>query len=144
MKPLILLTLLALAACSSPFHKLAKHTEFGSEDGYVRVSNPAANIKSLTFGDFEFASNLSEYKSLTGSKPPFRDILLYAATRSPEYEYFILLNPKSNRFDEDKYSIRDTDIDGNNVVIVISRHAPVNDITFIKMNVKELPPAGLR
>lgn len=138
MKPLILLILLALAACSSPFHKLAKHTEFGSEDGYVRVSNPAANIKSLTFGDFMFATNTREYRSLTDTKPPFRDILLYAQTSEPEYEYFILLNPRSTAINEEKYSLREIQIGENIVTVAVSRHAPVNDITFIKYNVKPL------
>lgn len=131
-----LLTLLALAACSSPFHELAKHNEFGSEDGYVRVSNTGAGLKSLTFGDFDFASSPSEYKVLTGKKPPFRDILLYAVTREPEYEYFILLNPKRSPVDGEQYSTREVQIGENTVNVAISRHAPVNDITFIKYNVK--------
>lgn len=136
MKPLLLLAIIALAACSSPFHKLAKQTEIGSEAGYVSVSNPAANIKSLTFGDFEFATNTREYRSLTDTKPPFRDILLYAQTSEPEYEYFILLNPRSTAINEEKYSLREIQIGENIVTVAVSRHAPVNDITFIKYNVK--------
>jgi hypothetical protein len=142
MKPrFLLLTItafLTLTACSSPFHKLAKNTEFGSEEGYVRVSNPAANIKSLTFGDFEFATSSREYRSLTGIKPPFKDILLYAVTREPEYEYFILLNPRSAAVNEEKFSLREIQIGENIVTVAVSRHAPVNDITFIKYNVKPL------
>lgn len=136
MKPLLLLTVIALAACSSPFHKLAKQTEIGSEAGYVSVSNPAANIKSLTFGDFEFATSSHEYRSLTGTKPPFRGILLYALTREPEYEYFILLNPRFAVINEEKYSLREIQIGENIVSVAVSLHAPVNDITFIKYNVK--------
>lgn len=138
MKPLLLLTVIALAACSSPFHKLAKQTEIGSEAGYVSVSNPAANIKSLTFGDFEFATSSREYRSLTGTKPPFRGILLYAQTSEPEYEYFILLNLRSTAINEEKYSLREIQIGENIVTVAVSRHAPVNDITFIKYNVKPL------
>ncbi len=138
MRYLLLTLLLAITACSSPFHKLAKHTEFGSEGGYVSVINPVAGLKSLTFGDFEFATSSREYRSLTGTKPPFRDILFYAVTREPEYEYYVLVNPRSRQFDEGSYSIRDTQIGGKNVVVVISRHAPVNDITFIKFNVSEV------
>src|SRR5690606_16346161 len=87
-------------------------------------------------GDFEFATNTREYRSLTDTKPPFRDILLYAQTSEPEYEYFILLNPRSTAINEEKYSLREIQIGENIVTVAVSRHAPVNDITFIKYNVK--------
>jgi hypothetical protein len=59
-------------------------------------------------------------------------------TREPEYEYFIFLNPRSAAVNEEKFSLREIQIGENIVTVAVSRHAPVNDITFIKYNVKPL------
>lgn len=131
--PLLLLTIL-LSSCSS-FSKLAEHTEIKQEGVYVKVANDKANFSSLTFGDFTFALSCKEYRKLNaGARPPFNNILIYAKTDKPEYEYFILQNKKRKWFDTEKYFAKDTLIHSTYFTLLISKQAPEKDIRFISEN----------
>lgn len=127
-------SLLIFSSCSS-FSKLSKDTKFGFGDEYPTVYNTTVGIKTLTFGDFKYALNSKEYKKLNKQNPEFKDILFYAKTPDPAYEYYVLLNPKDKNFDHQKYSIKDTLMNGKNIVLLISNKAPSRDIEFIQRHI---------
>jgi hypothetical protein len=135
MNKIILLFVVVFLTNCSPFHKLANKTQFGSENGYKKVYNSAAKLKSLTFGDFSFATNNKQYKSLTQQKTAMKDILFYGITTKPNYEYYVLLNPKSRKFDVEKFVIKDTMISKHTIVVLISKNAPARDIKFLTENI---------
>lgn len=125
-----ILLLLVVSSCGH-FHPLATKTDIGSKDGFTNLINPIANIESSTFGDFQFAFNQRQFKKLTGEKTDWKDILFYAKTEKPDYEYFVLLNPQKKDWDTEKWTIKDTVIADNNWVICISKNAPLTDKIFI-------------
>jgi len=132
-KSFAILLLTLLASCS-PFHKFSKHTIYESKDGYVNVSNSKAKFTSKTFGDIKFAGSKKEFCELNGNrKAKFKNILFYGKASEPEYEYYVLINAKSNmkpiRFFE-----KDTTISGNRIILLVSDKAPKNDIEFISNN----------
>lgn len=118
-----------LSSCS-PYSKLSKHNKFDLDDSFVVCTNELVNLQSSTFGDFKFASNLKEFKKVNANKKPgFKNVLLYAKTNNPEYEYYLLLNenPKNNP----DFIYRAIAIDNNRITLVISKSAPVEDIEII-------------
>lgn len=134
---LILVSFLFFVLSCSPFSNLSKKTYLGNERGYQSVYNSDAKFNSLTFGDFKFAFNNKEYKKLKKQNTKIKDILFYARTTDPAYEYFILLNPENKKFDAVKYYIKDTIINNNNFVLLVSNDAPERDIKFISENIFE-------
>lgn len=135
MKPLqtilILLTLAALSSCGT-FHRLAKHTRVGSEEVYKKVYNPKAKLKTLTYGDFLFATSLAQYDTLAQDGPPYRNILFYAkTTHPPYYDYYVLLNPSTGYATTGQYVVKDTTLGHQHVVVLISQKAPESDRAFI-------------
>lgn len=121
-------------ACS-PFSKVADATVIESEAPYISVSNTQAEFKSLTFGDFEFARNRKELKKIGGSAKGFREILVYAKTTRPIYEYCIMYEPENLSMDNPEFTFIDTLLQGKRVVLAISKSAPARDVTFIRNNI---------
>lgn len=136
-KIFFLLSIIILTISCSPFSNLAKETKFGNERSYQSVYNREVNFKSLTFGDFKFALRNKEYKRLKLKNADFKNILFYAKTNDPAYEYLVLLNPKDKKFDYGKYFVKDTIIKDNNFVLLISNDAPKRDLKFITENIFE-------
>ncbi len=135
MKKIVLMFLtLGFISCSS-FSEISNETKIGDEDGHLKIYNPKANLKSLTFGDFKFAMNQKKYKKLNKVKPNFKDILFYAKTQDPAYEYYVLYNPKEKIISDKNYFVKDTMIGNSNIVIAISRNAPKPDIKYIMSNI---------
>ena len=131
MKKIVLLILaLGFISCSS-FTKVSNETKIGHEDGHVKIYNTKANLKSLTYGDFKFAMNQKQYKKLNKIKPIFKDILFYAKTKDPAYEYYVLYNPKEKILSDENYFLKDTIIGNSNFVVAISKNAPKPDIKYI-------------
>ncbi len=128
-----IIPLILFIQCTS-FSKVSKNTIDGHEKGYKSVINEEVNFKSLTFGDFEFAFNNKDYNKINLNKNKFDNILFYAKTKSPEYEYFVLCNPKEKSYNETEYIIKDTLINENKFVLIISKNAPKSDIEFISKN----------
>ena len=125
--------------CTS-FAKISDKTQIGREDGYMKIYNTEANFKSLTFGDFRFATTKNNYIDLSKKKPNLKNILFYGVTSDPPYEYFVLFNPKTKNFNTDKYIVKDTILRHNNFVILISKEAPVKDIKFLTTKIFEINP----
>lgn len=126
-----------LTSCSN-FHHYAGKNKVGSKDGYTQVSNKKAHFNSSTFGDFKFAKSNRQFKKLTNYTPLFRDIVVYAKTQNPDYDYYILLNPEEDFFMEKQYFKKDTIIQSNRLVLLISRKAPESDKDFIFNHLTEL------
>ena len=120
--------LLFLIGCS-PFSKMAGHNQIGKEDALVLVTNEPLKLRSVTYADFKFAGNRQELKKITPEKPAFRDILLYARTYHPPYDYYLLLNAKEPSHPD--YIIKDTLIAGNKITLAISKTASEEDVKFI-------------
>ena len=139
MKQIILTIILAVSLINcKTFVKISDKTEFGREDGFIKVCNPAANFKSLTYGDFKFATTKDIYKELKAEKSNIRNILFYAKTPDPSYEYYVLLNPKNKNFNLQKYVVKDTVLSNKNFVILVSKAAPQSDIKFITSKIFEI------
>ena len=138
---LIFPVLLFLASCS-PFSKMAAQNQFGREDALVLVSNEALNLRSLTYADFDFARNRRELKKITSEKPAFRDVLLYARTYHPPYDYYLLLNAKAPQNPD--YVLRDTLITGNKITLAISKKASEAEVKFISGKISALEIAEKR
>lgn len=130
---LISITLLTFVACS-PFHELAKKTEIGNQDGYVSVVNIEANFKSLTFGDFKFARSNKQYKKLKADSTNLDNILFYAKTVNPAYEYYVLLDPIDTNFNLKYYELKSIKKEDQNYFLLISKDAPFGDAKFLNTN----------
>lgn len=118
----------------SPFHQLAKKTEFGNKDGYDFVYNNAIHFESLTYGDFKFATSNKSYKKLKKDTLGIDNILFYATTINPAYDYYVLLNPEDTIMDFHRYESKSIIKNGNRVVMLISFDAPFGDAKFLFNN----------
>lgn len=131
-----LLLALLLSSCS-PFKSISKQTEFSTtESGYIKLYNSEINLKFLTFGDFKYAINNKDYKSLKKNKSDIKDILVYGKTIIPPYyEFYILMNPQSKEYNADNYTVADTTMQQNNFVVLISNNADPEDCKFLLNNI---------
>jgi len=134
MKKLIVLFILLTAIRCSPFHQLAKETKIGNEGGYTSVTNSHVSLKSLTFGDFKFATNNKDYKRLKLDTNVFDNILFYAKTANPSYDYYILMDPVDTLFNLKKYELEKTIYKSHKFILLISKDAPFGDAKFIRNN----------
>jgi hypothetical protein len=123
--------LITLISCS-PFHQLSKETKIGNEDGYVAVTNDQLKLKSLTFGDFKFAQNNKEYKKLKTDSTLFDNILFYAATNNPAYDYYILVDPVDTIFNLKLYELEKVIHNEHRYYLLISKSTPFSDAKFIR------------
>ena len=134
MKKLIALFLLITMISCSPFHQLAKETKIGIEEGYTSVTNSTINLKSLTFGDFKFATKNKDYKKIKTDSTLFDNILFYAKTVNPSYDYYVLMDPVDTLYDLKKYELEKTIINDHKFFLLISKDAPFGDAKFIRNN----------
>ncbi|WP_300567540.1 hypothetical protein [Flavobacterium sp.] len=125
-----IILLFSIVSCSS-FSSLSAETKIGSEEHHVKVYNTKADFKSLTYGDFKFAMNQKQFRKINNAKPRFKDILFYAKTIDPTYEYYVLYNPKIKSLQNDDYIIKDTIMGNSKFVVAISKNAPKADIDYI-------------
>lgn len=124
-----------LVSCST-FHPFAKDTIVVQEDSYLKVSNAKAHLSSLTYGDFSFATNKKAFKKLNnGYKPLCKNILFYAKTIDPSYDYYVLYNTPCIDYDSSHFDRKDIAIDGKKFVVLISKLAPQDDKNFIYNNI---------
>lgn len=132
----ILLISISTVGCSS-FSPYAKHNQFSHEEGYVKYFNEKLNLKSLTFGDFKFASSNKEFKKINpNEKPIFKNILLYAKTNNPDYEYYIVkdvINLKSTILKSHIINLND-----EKITFIISKKSPQYDAEMIKKNIENI------
>lgn len=131
---LIVVAVLIFYSCS-PFSKVAGATHIQSGGSYIAVVNSQVGMKALTFGDFEFAVRRKEYKALHHSKLRYKDILVYAKTSEPTYEYYILFNPKKAEIDSNFFLVKDTLMNHNRYVMLISKSAPQKDVAFLQNSI---------
>src|SRR6056297_320990 len=134
---LIVFAGLCLYACS-PFTSYSEAVEIGSEDGYRTIYQPELQLKTFTFGDIKVATNPKSFRTLSDQKPAFRDILFYGQARLPDYHYYVLRDTQIPRFDGEDYVSKDTVINEQPYVILISRSAPASDRTFILTHVQSM------
>ena len=138
MKFLLSLLMTFILLSCSPFSGIAKLSLVSTDiNRQTQVTNTAAKFKSLTYGDFQFATNKKEFKLLNQQKAKFDNILIYAKTEQPKYEYYILYNPKSINLNDD-YKYKDTIIENSRFVLAISKIAPPTDAKFISGRMSSL------
>lgn len=131
-------TLLLCACCflaCSPFSPLADATVVAPEGSFISVSNPKADVKSLTFGDFEFARNQRELKKIGGNTKGLKAIIFHAKTSQPTYEYCIMYEPKNLNRNNPEFMYIDTLLQGKRLVLAISKSAPASDAAFIRKHI---------
>lgn len=133
-----LVVLSVFTSCTSNnFTHLAKYNAFDETKEYPLYKNDSAKVASSTFGDFKFSKNQKEMKKLKKEKAPFKNILLYARTYQPPYEYYILLNDNmDNSKYKDQYLFKDTIINGNKITLAASKEIPKYDWEFISRNIQ--------
>lgn len=129
-KIVAILTFSVFISCSS-FSEISKASKVGEdENGRTEITNKIAGFRSLTFGDFKFATNQKEFSKLNETKPKFNDILFYAKTTDIPYEYYVLYNPKKIKMDTE-FIYKDTIINNSRFVLAISKYAPEPDAKYI-------------
>lgn len=126
--------LLLISIGCSPFHQLSKETKIGTKDGYVVATNQQLNLESLTFGDFKFATSNKEFKKLKTDSIAFRNILFYATTSNPTYDYYILVDPVDTNFNLKLYELEKVIQKEHRYYLLISKSAPFSDAKFIRNN----------
>lgn len=134
MKSLIILTFLLILVRCSPFHQLSKATKIGTEDGYVTVTHEPLKLKSLTFGDFKFATKNKEYKKLNQHRSSYDNVLFYARTDNPSYDYYLLVDPVDTTFNLLDYELEKVIGQKQRLYLLISKTAPISDAMFIRNN----------
>jgi len=138
MRPFVLfITSIALLSCNS-FHELSKTTKVGHEDSYVTVYNDDLKLVTRTFGDISLAFSKRDFKAQATGQPKFRDVLFYGSTDLPAYEYYVLLDPMEKALVQKGYSIKDTLIGSNRVVVLVSHNAPTADKEFLFDNIRSM------
>jgi len=133
---LYLLFIIALSnyACS-PFTALSEDVQIGHDEGYRMVYHPELQLKTRTFGDVKVVTDCKGFRELTDAKPAFNNILFYGHTSGPAYHYYVLLDKNIPRFDAGAYVAKDTVINQQPYVFLVSRSAPESDRTYILRNV---------
>mgnify|MGYP003575914210 CR=1 FL=1 len=124
----LLTTSICITSCTS-FSKLAEHNKFKHDDFMMLYYNESLNLQSHTMGDFKFANNKQEFKKLNNKKPAFKNILLYAKTYYPSYEYYILLNAKP--ITNTNFFVKDTMINNNRITLAVSKNNSEEDFRVI-------------
>jgi len=117
------------------FSAWSKYNEFDKNQRYLLYKNDSVGIESLTFWDFTFPLSNKEVKKIRKGRIPFNNILLYANTLDPSYEYYILLNNEKNNKLEKKYLRKDTIFDGKTFSFIASKNIPKSDWKFIVSNI---------
>ncbi len=121
---------ISLAACSS-FSKMADNNIILPKDEYISVKNELLAFESLTYGDFDFASSKKEFKKINmGYKPMYKNIILFASTVNPSYEYYIILG----KLDDSTYAtyyFKSVKVGEQYISIAISKDAPIEDAEFL-------------
>ncbi len=121
---------------ANKFSVWSKHNEFDKSQMYLLYKNDSVGIESLTFGDFTFPNSNKEVKKIRKGRIPFNNILLYANTSNPAYEYYILVDYKKKKRLDKKYLRKDTIFDGKSFSIVASKNIPKYDWQFIINNIR--------
>lgn len=140
MNKLIILSVIFLVGCSS-FDKSSRLNKFGKDEeggGYNAFTNSELNIKSLSFGDIMFASNLQEFKKLSpNKKPAFKNVIVYGkAIYEPIYDYYIL--SKEDLSKNNNYITVDSTITNKRLLIKFSKNIPKEDYKFILKNITSI------
>lgn len=123
------ISILSLVQCS-PFSNKSGKNQFMYEDEHITCVNIPHKIISITFGDFVYASNLRQWRSLNGRMEiPYENVLLYAKTENPAYDYYIVLD--SVAAVDTGYSYMPKLVNDDYVTLIISKKAPQSDSDFI-------------
>ena len=138
MKYYIVLFSFALFSSCSPFNQLSKNTEIGHDELHRTVYNTEAKLMTKTFGDVRIATDKKQFKALNNGQPDFKDILFYAKTEAPEYEYYVLINSELPEYNSDLYELKDIAIAENKFIVLISKSSPEADKQFILNNLSHL------
>ncbi|MEC5395934.1 hypothetical protein [Bergeyella sp. RCAD1439] len=120
---------------TNKFSALSKYNEFDESQRYVIYKNDTVGIESRTFGDFTFPVSNKEVKKIRKGRIPFNNILLYANTLNPAYEYYILIDYKKKNRLYKKYLRKDTIVDGKTFSFIASKNIPKSDWKFIVSNI---------
>lgn len=127
---IIALSVVFYSCRETSFIEGAGNNQFSLEDEYVSCVNIPNKIVSLTFGDFTFASNKRTWRKMSGNqKLPYNNVLLYAQTKNPDYDYYIVIDSVSEP--DSGYTSIPKYIHGKYIYFIISDNAPANDVEFI-------------
>lgn len=121
---------------ANKFSIWSKYNEFDESQMYVLYKNDSVGIESFTLGDFTFPISNKEIKKIRKGRIPFNNILLYANTSKPAYEYYILLDYEKKNNLEKKYIRKDTIFNGRTFSVIASKNIPKSDWKFIVNNIR--------
>jgi len=125
-----------LSQCTS-FAKHAGKNQFLYEEEHISCVNIPNRIVSVTFGDFQYASNLRTWKKLNDtSRFPYKNVLLYAQTKNPDYDYYLVLDTVVEG--DTGYTFVPKYVNGEYLTLIISNKAPKTDAEFIYEGIRGL------
>ena len=137
-KILFVIVLVGTFTSCKTFSSLSVSNITSSKDGYIAISNRKLPFESLTYGDFRFAYTESDFNEINQkNKPVLKQIILYAKTDRPEYEYYIV-EGKLNHNNHEEYLVKSIVINGKNITLAISKNAPIEDSRFLLKHFMEL------
>lgn len=138
MKHLLFVLISLLFYSCGTFSHYSRTTRIGTDETHTIVYNSKLKVLTRTFGDIEFALNRREFKALKDQYPEFKHILFYGTTKNPSYDYYVLINPENSLINSKNYDRKDTLINQNQIVVLISKSTPSSDKQFIFDNILRL------
>ncbi len=120
MKYLTFLIFLNFISCTT-FTPYARFNKIQSceDQGYRCVINDSLRLNYKSFGGFQFANTIKEYRNMKiKNKPKFKNVIVYGKSKVLEGDYYLILNNKMN---SDRFQFKDTIINGQNITIALNK-----------------------
>lgn len=133
MNKLIILFFFSFASCTT-FSKYSKITKIQSceEIKSLCVINDRLGIQYKTFGGFQFANTLKEYRKMkVRNKPNFKNIIVYGHSKILDGDYYLLLN---NEKYSGNFQFKDTIINNQKITIALSKNINYKSNTDFLLN----------
>lgn len=119
MNKLVILFLFSFTSCTT-FSKFSKITRIQScdQNKSLCIINDRLGLQYKTFGGFQFANNLKEYRKMqVKKKPKFKNVIIYGRSKILQGDYYLILN---NRMTPAHFHFKDTIINGQKITIALS------------------------
>ncbi len=121
------------------FHTDAKYNTISSPGKYISINNPKINFGLLSYGDFIYASDRKKFKKIYNNfgqlHPVPKKLILYAATKDPQYYYYVYSN-STQLMPKPAGNIKTINCDSIAVTMVVQESAPKPDLAFLLANFK--------
>ena len=89
------------------------------DQGYRCVINDSLHLNYKSFGGFQFANTIREYRNMkVKNRPKFKNVIVYGRSKVLEGDYYLILN---NEMTSDHFQFKDTIINGQKITVALSK-----------------------